>query len=112
MLADAITLEYTAGDRVLTKIQESDGQSIYRLRTATEETVLFVRHSKTKAGLERHNMELKETVYETATQPEYTRKVYMVVEHSPRDTEWEHVSILGDRMKLSPWMPSVMAGEG
>lgn len=72
MIGDSITLTHNAVSKTLNKISEANFTSLYQLRTATDEFVLTVRHSTetAKAGatpFERHNVELKHTVYATPT---------------------------------------------
>lgn len=72
MIGDTITLTHNSVSKVLSKINEANFASIYQLRTATDEFVLNVRHSTetAKPGVtpfERHNFELKHTVYATPT---------------------------------------------
>jgi hypothetical protein len=72
MIGDTITLTHNSVSKVLSKISEANFASVYQLRSATDEFVLNVRHSTetAKAGsvpFERHNIELRHTVFATPT---------------------------------------------
>lgn len=78
MLGDTITITVNAVARVLSKINQDNFAAEYLLRTATEEFRVNVRHSteSAKVGIrpfERHNFELRHTVFATLTVAEVIR---------------------------------------
>lgn len=72
----ANTLSVTIGTdaaRVLTRINQDNFGSTYRLATSLEMTELLIRHSTQKEGgfvTDRHNAELRHIVYATDVLPE------------------------------------------
>lgn len=98
MLGD--TLTFTLGGsggttKVLSKINQDSYSAEYLLRSSTDEIRARVRHSKeaVKNGspaMERHNVELTQTVFATATEPAKVRQSYIV-----------HRAQVGDDLALS-----------
>lgn len=90
MFADTITIPYSSGNIVVTKINQDNYGSTYRFSDATHEVRLVIRHSKTAAkngipASDRHNAELSETVFATPTTPAIYRKTYIVCENFSSD---------------------------
>ncbi len=89
--ADTITITINSVAKVLVRINQSDYSSEYFLRSTTDEFRLKLRNSsytnKTTGRLvDRHNVELTQTVYPVspATIPT-TRKAYTVLENERPD---------------------------
>lgn len=81
MIGNSITINNGAA-KVLTLINNDNYASEYLLKDTASEFRLKIRHSKTKAGQDRHNAELVETVYPTEALPNgKVRKFYFVVEN-------------------------------
>lgn len=96
MYGDTITITINAIAKVLNKINQDGYSAEYYLRESTGEFTLNVRHSKeaVKAGqsaMDRHNIDLKQTIYSTATEPEYVRQIYTVVRVQRNDVIATHV---------------------
>jgi hypothetical protein len=71
-----------------------------------KETRLRIKHQKRPAtqtmhAVDRHNVEVLETVYATTTVPEFFRKYYVVIENKPGDLHVKHVNALNDLMIAS-----------
>lgn len=87
MLGDTLTftLGGTGGTaKVLSKINQDKYSAEYLLRSSTDEVRARVRHSKetVKNGspaMERHNVELTQTVFAAADVPEKVRQCYIVL---------------------------------
>lgn len=85
MIGNTITINNGAS-KVLTLINQDGYSSEYLLKDTASEFRLKIRHSSTKAGQDRHNVELVETVYAVeGTSPERIRKFYFVIENDPDD---------------------------
>lgn len=83
-IGDSISLTIGAGTKTLVKVKFDGYASEYRLIEADRSWTLNVRNTTyVKAGvtIARHNAELVESVYATATVPAYERKQYDVFEH-------------------------------
>lgn len=101
MYGDSITI--TLGgpggtDRVLNKINQDNYSSEYLGRTSTDEIRMRIRHTKesSKNGndpLDRHNVEVTQTVFATASDPEFTRQFYFIFRAMPNDTEADVVDV-------------------
>lgn len=80
--ANSISITIDSIAYTLYKIDPARYQSEYLFSDSTQELRFFVRHSKTKAGLDRHNVELQRTVFAVeGTSPEVFDRVYVVHEH-------------------------------
>ena len=87
MLGD--TLTFTLGGsggtaKVLSKINQDKYSAEYLLRSSTDEVRARVRHTKegVKNGspaMERHNVELTQTVFATSSAPAMVRQCYVVL---------------------------------
>lgn len=85
MIGNTITINNGAA-KVLTLIKEGDYSSEYLLKDTLSEFRLKIRHSKTNAGQDRHNVELVESVYPTEAVPlGRQRKFYFVIENDIDD---------------------------
>lgn len=87
MLGTTVTLTLNATPYVLNKINNDNYASEYLYKDATEELRFKVRHSKTKNGFDRHNVELTQRVFAADPDPEIFRKAYFVVEQIPSDSD-------------------------
>lgn len=96
MFGDTVTLPLSGGSIVLKKINQDSYTAEYLLKEATREHTLKIRHSKTNAGMERHNVEVVRTTYAAGEVPEYTQKAYVVLENIPSDTTVELADGLAD----------------
>lgn len=74
MFANTLTVKIgTDADRVLTRVNQDNYGSVYRLATDLEITELYIRNSvANEKGFptDRHNAELRHTVYATDVAPE------------------------------------------
>lgn len=96
MIGNTITINNGAS-KVLTLIKEGDYSSEYLLKDSASEFRLNIRHSKTKAGQDRHNVELVENVYPTTEVPlGRTRKFYFVIENDVDDLSVANVDAVLD----------------
>nr|UJQ85544.1 MAG: hypothetical protein 2 [Leviviridae sp.] len=91
MFADPAALTINAVAKNLVKINQDGYSSEYLLRSTTDEFRLRIRNaSRTEKAsgikIDRHNVELIQTVFGTAPAPNVTRKVYVVIENQQGDT--------------------------
>lgn len=96
MLADPFVLPHADGNISMPRVNNDGFSSVYRLNEATQLTTVTVRHTKMKNGKDRHNIEVAQTVYETAEAVEVDRKVYIVFEHDSSDQDVKCVDALCD----------------
>ncbi len=75
----------TFNSKTLNKILSPPEVQNYKFKDSTEQYLLSVRHSTTKVGKLRHNVEVTHTVWATTEVPEIVRKTYFVMEHAPFD---------------------------
>lgn len=86
-------LPINGATHTLKRIRDDAYSSEYLKRTSTYEYRMFVRHSTVKSrkvdpllrGVERHNIEVIQTIYATSSTPEIIRRTYAVHEFSPGD---------------------------
>lgn len=83
MALSAATITFAS--KTLNKINSPAYASEYLFRDATEQYVVKIRHSKTNAGFDRHNVEAVHTVWGTSGAPDTVRKSYLVAELAPTD---------------------------
>lgn len=94
-----ITLGGSGGTaKSLSKINQDAYGSEYFLRESTQEFRVKIRHSKesTKAGalpIERHNLEITQTIFGTGGDPDKVRQVYVVLRANKSDTASEVVDL-------------------
>lgn len=92
MFADPTSVTINAVARSLVKINQDAYSSEYLLRESTKETRLRIRNTSyldkaRKVMIDRHNVELTETIFPVAPATLSTiRKVYFVVENQQGDT--------------------------
>lgn len=104
MLGDTIVLPVGAINVTCKKINQDAYSSEYMFRSSENQYIVRIRHSKSgKDGngsvvKDRHNLEIVETVFATATAAEFTRKVYIVWEHLPSDTHIANIDALADML--------------
>lgn len=84
MLGDTVAITVNAVAKTLAKINQDGYASEYYLRETLQEFRMKVRHSKDRPAadgvqVDRHNVELTQTVYATSTTPEIIRKAYCVI---------------------------------
>lgn len=113
MLGDTLTITLPVGGaKVLNKVDGGNNYaSEYLLKDTLSEFRAKVRHSKTSAGKDRHNIELVETVYATATEVEFTRKVYIVWENEPADVDYDNIDGLADYLTVGANLAALMGWE-
>lgn len=93
MFPNTLTITIDGVAKVLTKLTEQNYSSEYRLREASGNMTLKIRHSsfadKARGGrsVDRHNVEFVHTVYGTGDDPNTIRKTYFVIENDVRDTD-------------------------
>lgn len=91
MFADPQPVTINAVVKNLVRINQDAYSSEYLLRSATDEIRLRIRNTtyRPKGGtnlVDRHNVELIQTVFATAVAPTYTRKMYTVLENQQGDS--------------------------
>lgn len=94
--SDPIAVTVNAIAKSLVRINQDGYSSEYFLREATQEFTVKIRNTSfTRNGqtIDRHNVELTQTVYATATVPALVRKAYSVIENSRSDSPGEAVYI-------------------
>jgi hypothetical protein len=92
MFSDTVTVTINAIDKTMSRINQDKYSSEYLLRGTTDEFRLRIRHSeytdKARGGavVDRHNVELVQTVYPVAPATKSTiRKAYIVLENERGD---------------------------
>ena len=93
MFADTITLPFSTGNIVVTKINQDSFGSVYRFADATHEVKLTIRHSKTsgaggKIVYDRHNVEVVDKIFAAGDVPEYNKTFYFVIQQLPSDSAY------------------------
>jgi len=96
MFGDTITLPHADGNIVVNKVNQDSYASEYLYKGTLSEYRVRIRHTKTTKLYDRHNVEVVETVYATAEVPEHTRKVYIVIELLPNDSDIKNADALAD----------------
>lgn len=89
MFGNTLVLPQVGGNITLVKINQDAYSSEYMFRTALTQYNAKIRHSKVKVGAveyDRHNFEVVQVTFATATAAEFKRKFYFVYEHLPADT--------------------------
>lgn len=87
MLGDTFVLPHADGDITCVKINQDAFGSVYRYVSTTQRVVVTVKHTTTKAGKDRHNIEVQQTIFATAEAAEIYRKHYLVLENDPSDLD-------------------------
>nr|URG16088.1 MAG: coat protein [Leviviridae sp.] len=101
-IANPLVLTYNAGTKSLVRINQDQYGSEYYLREATQDFRVKIRHSKESAQkngvvLERHNVELTQTVFGVSGAPDEVMQVYVVVRNAKTSTS-ANVAKLGDAL--------------
>lgn len=84
MLGDTVSITVNAVAKTLAKINQDGYSSEYYLRETLQEFRMKVRHTKDRPSkdgvqVDRHNVEVTQTIYATPTTPEIIRRVYGVI---------------------------------
>lgn len=106
MIGDTFVLPQAGGDITCKKTNQDAYSSEYMFRNATDQYIVRIRHSKTKAAngvpaKDRHNLEVVHTIFATSTVAEYERKFYFVIEHLPSDTSVALYDAVADKVILT-----------
>jgi hypothetical protein len=85
MLTDPQTITVNAVAKVMPRIKEQNGSSMYRLRSTTDCIELSIKHSdgKISGGVfgEAHVVKVTYTLYATATDPEKILHTWIVIQN-------------------------------
>lgn len=104
MFADTLTVTVNTVGKVLAKINQDGYSSEYQLREAAQMFALRIRHTEVNRNgskVDRHNVELTQTIYATESAAEIVRKVYVVIEVAKSDLDTYLATALADFCKLS-----------
>lgn len=104
MFADTLTITVNTVAKVLVKINQDAYASEYMLREATQQFVLRIRHTEVNrngASVDRHNVEITQTIFATESAAEIVRKVYVVIEVAKSDLDTYLSTAMADFLKLS-----------
>nr|UJQ85173.1 MAG: putative coat protein [Leviviridae sp.] len=91
-IANPLVLSYNAGTKSLVRINQDSYGSEYYLREATQDFRVKIRHLREAAGkngvvIERHNVELTQTIFATvAGTPDEVIQVYAVIRNAKTST--------------------------
>jgi hypothetical protein len=90
-IADPAVVTINSVAKNLVRINQDGYGSTYRLRSATDDITLLVKNSsyfskKLGQQIDRHSVDIVQTVFPTSTLPSYTRHCYVVVENQQGDT--------------------------
>lgn len=90
-LADPAVVTINSVAKNLVRINQDSYGSTYRLRSATDDITMIVKNSsyldkKSGQNIDRHTVDIVQTVFATATLPAYKRHTYVVVENQQGDT--------------------------
>lgn len=101
MLGTTLTLPHADGNVVCTKINQDGYGSEYMFRDANGQVKVKVRHTERKAkgetpAADRHNVEVVRTIFGTDGDADQIRKVYIVIEQEPGDTDIKDTDALCD----------------
>lgn len=102
MFGNTLVLPKSGGNVTLVKINQDGYASEYLFRDATAEHRVKIRHTtmtdKSESGqaYDRHNVEVTQRVFAAGEVPEFHRKVYIVVEQKPGDTDIQLADALSD----------------
>lgn len=116
MLGDTLTVTISGVAKVMPKIKDGTYDSEYLLRESLAEYRAKVRHSNASDSndvvQDRHNVELSVKTFATATTPEYSEKVYFVLQANPGRSvaavaaglfNWAIASSNAQMIKLEGW---------
>lgn len=121
MLANTITIAHNAVNKILTRIKEDPGKSIYRLKEATGTFQLTVKQttyvdSSRSKVVERHAFDLVYTILPVAPAivPEI-RKSYVVIENDQDTADFVNVryvsKAVSDYLAVAANVDPIIAGE-
>lgn len=101
MFGSTFVLPHADGNVTAVKVNQDGYSSEYLVRSSTSEYKISIRHSKRKAtattaAADRHNVEVVQTVFAAGEVPEFTRKVYVVIEQKPGDLDIKNADALAD----------------
>jgi len=118
MLGNTLVLPLSSGNITLVKINQDGYSSEYLFRDATHQFIARIRHTKTKATLnrpsyDRHNVEVVQTVFASGAVLEYDRKFYFAIEQLAWDTSVVNVDGVADLVIASSnaFLVSLLAWE-
>jgi DNA-binding XRE family transcriptional regulator len=106
MLADPLVISLAGSSISMKRINQDAYSSEYLFRDATHQVRARIRHSQTNGvnggpKMDRHNLELTETVFATTEAAQVDRKVYVVIEQEAKDTSVELANTLADSLIAS-----------
>lgn len=106
MLGSSIALTIDGVEKTLKLINQDGYSSEYLLKDTLSEFRLKIRHSKTKASggvaaQDRHNVELRETIYAVGETPGYERLAYLVIQNNLSDLSIDNVTALNSWLSAS-----------
>lgn len=118
MLANTLTITINAVARVLVRISESNGASVYQLKTATDLFKLQVRQSdepstvKSPQKIARSNMFFEHTVFATPTEVQkyYSMSAVMRLAESSDPAYLDYI-VTGFNALLDAQSTSIIGGE-
>jgi hypothetical protein len=89
--ADPAVVTINAVAKNLVRINQDAYGSTYRLRSATDDITMIVKNSsyfskKLGVQLDRHSVDITQTVFATGSNPAFTRHCYVVLENQQGDT--------------------------
>lgn len=99
MFSEPIVFPHADGNQSLRRINQDSYSSEYLKKNTLDEYRMKIRHSTVKkdgVSYDRHNVEVVQTIYATATIPQFTRKAYFVVELLPSDGDVKLMDALAD----------------
>lgn len=120
MALGALTLTIKIGttDKILKRINQDNFATKYWLHEATQNLTVNIRHTKeTSKGLkfDRHNVEIIQEVFATATTPSITRSAYFVLRNSEHD-DYDAAGLIGtsvaDLLKVAGNMSDITSWVG
>lgn len=87
--ANPLVITHNAGTKSLPRVNQDNYGAEYYLREATQEFRAKIRHTREKATatgrVDRHNVEITQTVFGTSGAPDVTRQAYLIYRHDYRD---------------------------
>jgi len=89
--ADPAVVTINSVAKNLVRINQDGYGSTYRLRSATDDFTMIVKNSsyankKSGATVDRHSVDLTQTIFATSTTPTVVRHAYVIVENQQGDT--------------------------
>lgn len=104
--SDPQSITINAIAKSLVRINQDGYSSEYFLRETLGEITMKLRNTSFQRDgqtIDRHNVEITQTIYATATVPSITRKAYSVIENSRSDTPGDAVFLA---LALAGWSTS------